>query len=174
VARRRHEKENHESDKAQLLKREIREASEILIRSQQTDERVLVTETVELSDCGHAVDRSQKKRYYAEMPAIIEQWQKRRVQPTERPDAKNDVKKQESGGSSCADDQGFRRSIGKEKRADSDKQHQIEHDSNDEHNIVDAFLAIPGNGLVLMAHGVSPEGRGCVVGFPDVLAVGHE
>jgi hypothetical protein len=122
VARRCHEEKNHESDKAQLLKGEIREASEILIRSQQTDERILITETVELSDCGYAVDRSQKKRYYTEMPAIIEQWQKRRVQPTERPDAEDDVEKQESGGSSRADDQGFGRSIGEEKRADSDKQ----------------------------------------------------
>ena len=79
------------------------------------------------------------------------------------------MEKQESGGSSRADDQGFRRSIGKEKRADSDKQRQIERDSSGQHKIVNAFLAIPGNGLVLMAHG-----RGCVVGFRDMLAVGHE
>jgi hypothetical protein len=84
------------------------------------------------------------------------------------------VEKQESGGSSRADDQGFRRSIGKEKRANSDKQRQIERDSSGQHKIVNAFLAIPGNGLVLMAHGVAPEGRGSVVGFRDVLAVGHE
>jgi hypothetical protein len=37
MARRGHEKENYQSEKAQLLKWEIREASEILIRSQQTD-----------------------------------------------------------------------------------------------------------------------------------------
>jgi len=84
------------------------------------------------------------------------------------------VEKQESGGSSRADDQGFRRSIGKEKRADSDKQRQIERGSSDQHKIVNALLAIPGNGLVLMAHGVAPEGRGCVVGFRDMSAVGHE
>src|SRR6266481_4883760 len=71
VARRCHKKKNHESEKAQLLKGEIREASEILIRSQQTDERVLVTETVELSDCGHAVDCSQQKGQNAEMPPVI-------------------------------------------------------------------------------------------------------
>jgi hypothetical protein len=174
MAGRRHEKKNHESEKAQLLKWEIREASEVLIRTQKTDERVLVTETVELSDCDHAVDRSQKKRYNAEMPAIVEQWQKRRVQPTERSDAEDDVKKQESGGSSRADNQGFRRRIGKEKRADSDKQRQIECDSGNQHNIVDAFLAIPGNGLVLMAHGVAPEGWGCAVGFRDWFGVDHE
>jgi hypothetical protein len=129
---------------------------------------------VELSDCGYAVDRSEKKRYYAEMPAIIEQWQKRRVQPTERPDAEDDVEKQESGGSSRADDQGFVRSIGEEKRADSDKQRQIERDSGEQHNIVNAFLAIPGNGLVLMAHGVAPEACECAEGFRDWFAVGHE
>jgi hypothetical protein len=107
------------------------------------------------------------------MPAIIKQRQKSRVQSTERPDAEDDVKKQESGGSSCADNQGFRRGIGKEKRADSDKQRQIERDSSDQHKIVDALLAIPGNGLILMAHGLAPERRGCVVGFRDMLAVGH-
>jgi hypothetical protein len=120
------------------------------------------------------VDRAQKKRGYTEMPAIIKQWQKLRVQPTERPDAEDDMKKQESGGSSRADNQGFRCSIGKEKRTDSDKQRQIERDSGDQHNIVDAFLAIPGDGLILTAHGVAPEGRGWVVGFRDLLAVGHE
>jgi hypothetical protein len=129
---------------------------------------------VELSDCDHTVDRAQKKRDYAEMSAIIKQWQKLRVQPTERPDAEDDVKKQESGGSSCADRQGFRRGIGKQKRADSDKQRQIERDSSGQHNIADAFLASPGNGLICMAHGVAPKGRGCVVGFRDMLAVGHE
>ena len=103
---------------------------------------------MELSDCDHTVDRAQKKRDDTEMPAIIKQWQKLRAQPTERPDAKDDMKKQESGGSSRADNQGFRRSIGKEKRADSDKQRQIERDSSGQHNIVDAFLAIPGNGLI--------------------------
>jgi hypothetical protein len=174
MTRRRHEKKNHESEKAQLLKGEIREASEILIRSQQTDERVPIPETVELPDCGRTVDRSQNKSEYTEVPAIIKQWQKRWVQPAERPDAEDDVKKQESGGSTCSDRQGFRRSIGKEKRADSDKQRQIERDSSGQHKIVNAFLAIPGNGLVLMAHGVAPEGWGCVVGFRDMLAVGHE
>ena len=84
------------------------------------------------------------------------------------------MEKQESGGSSRPDDQGFRRSIGKEKRADSDEQRQIERDSCGQHKIVNPFLAIPGNGLILMAHGVAPEGRGCVVGFRDMLAVGHE
>jgi len=174
MARSRHEKKNHQSEKAQLLKGEIRKASEILIRSQQTDERVLITETVELSDCDHTVDRSQKKGDYTEMPAIIKQWQKLRVQPTERPDAEDDVKEQESGGSSCADRQGFRRGIGKQKRADSDKQRQIERDPSDQHDIVNAFLAIPGNGLILMAHGVAPEGSGRAEGFPDWFGVGHE
>ena len=103
MARRRHEKKNHESEKAQLLKREIREASEILIRSQDADERILIPETVELPDCGHTVDRSQNKSDYTDVPAIIKQWQKRRIQPTERPDAEDDVEKQESGGSSRAD-----------------------------------------------------------------------
>jgi len=122
MARRGHEKKNYQSEKAELLKWEIREASEILIRNQQADEWVFITVAVELSDCNNTVDRSQKKRYDAEMPAIIEQWQKLRVQPTERPDAEDDMEKQESGGSSRADFQGYRRSIGKEKRADSDKQ----------------------------------------------------
>ena len=58
--------------------------------------------------------------------------------------------------------------------ADSDKQRQIERDSGDQHNIVNAFLAIPGNGLVLMGHGVAPEGSGHVVRFRDWFAVGHE
>jgi len=174
MARRRHEKKNHKSEKAQLLKREIREASEILIRSQDADERILIPETVELPDCGHTVDRSQNKSDYTEVPAIIKQWQKRRVQPAERPDAEDDVKKQESGGSSRADNQSCRRSIGKEKCADFDKQRQIERDSGDQHNIVDALLAIPGDGLILVAHGVAPEGWGCVEGFPDWFGVGHE
>jgi hypothetical protein len=171
---RRHEKKNHESEKTQLLKREIREASEILIRNQETDERIFIAKTVELSNRDHTVDRAQKKRDNTEMPAIIKQWQKLRVQPTERPYAKDDVKKQESGGSSCADNQGFRRSIGKEKRTDSDKQRQIERNSGDQHNIVDAFLAIPGDGLILMAHGVAPEDSGRAEGFPDWFGVGHE
>jgi hypothetical protein len=150
------------------------EGFEILIRNQQTDEWVLIAETVELSDRHHTVDHSQKKRYYAEMPAIIEQWQKLRVQPTERPDAEDDMEKQESGGANRADSQGYRRSIGKEKRADSDKQREIESDSRDQHNIVDAFLPIPGNGLILMAHGVAPEGCGCAAAFGDRFAASHE
>jgi hypothetical protein len=174
VARRCHEEKNYEGEKTQLLKREIREASEILIRSQQTDKGIFIPVTVELSDCGHTVDRAQKKRNNAQMPAIIKQWQKLRVQPTERPDAEDDVQKQERGGSSRADRQGCRRSIGKQKRADSDKQRQIERNSSDQHNIVSAFLAIPGNGLIPMAHGVASEGTGWVEGFRDVLAVGHE
>src|SRR6266404_3031848 len=174
MARRGHKKKNYKGEKAQLLKGEIREASEILIRSQQADERIFIPETVELFDCGRTVDRAQKKRDNAEVPAIIKQWQKRWVQPTERPDAEDDVKKQESGGSRRADNQSCRGSIGKEKCADSDKQRQVERDSGDQHNIVDAFLAIPSNGLILMAHGVAPEGCGCAVGFRDCLAVGQE
>jgi len=174
MARRRHKKKNYKGEKAQLLKGEIREASEILIRSQDAYERIFIPETVELPDCGSTVDRSQKKRNYTEMPAIIKQWQKLRVQPTERPDAEDDVKKHESGGSSCADRQGFRRGIGKQKRADTDEQRQIEGDSGDQHSIVDAFLPIPRNGLILMAHGVAPGVGRCVVGFRDMLAVGHE
>ena len=174
MARSRHEKKNHQSEKAQLLKGEIRKASEILIRSQQADERIFIPETVELFDCGRTVDRAQKKRDNAEVPAIIKQWQKRWVQPTERPDAEDDVKKQESGGSRRADNQSCRRSIWEEKRTHSDIQRQIERDSGDQHNIVDAFLAIPGNGLILMTHGVAPEGCGCAVGFRDCLAVGQE
>jgi len=94
---------------------------------------------VELSDCDHTVDRAQEKRDNAEMPAIIKQWQKHRVQPTERPNAEDDLEKQESGGSRRADNQGFRRSIGEEKRTHSDKQRQIERNSGDQHNIVDAL-----------------------------------
>src|SRR5258708_23868375 len=105
MARRRHEKKNHKSEKAQLLKREIREASEILIRSQQADERIFIPETVELPDCGRTVDRSQNKSDYTEVPAIIKQWQERRVQPTERSNAEDDMEKQECGGSRPADNQ---------------------------------------------------------------------
>src|SRR5215467_13471951 len=129
---------------------------------------------MELSERHHTVYRSQKKRYYAEMSAIIKQWQKLRVQPTERPDAEDDVKKQESGGSSRADSQGYRRSIGKENRADADKQRQIESDSGYQHNIADAFLPIPGNGLILMAHGLAPKGCGCAAAFGDRFGVGRE
>src|SRR5258705_1557496 len=174
MARRRHKKKNYKGEKAQLLKGEIREASEILIRSQQADERIFIPETVELFDCGRTVDRAQKKRDNAEVPAIIKQWQKRRIQPTERPDAEDDVKKQESGGSRRADNQSCGGSIRQEECADSDKQRQVERDSGDQHNIVDAVLAIPSNGLILMAHGVAPEGCGCAVGFRDWLTVGQE
>src|SRR5258708_11901731 len=151
MARRRHKKKNYKGEKAQLLKGEIREASEILIRSQDADERIFIPETVELPDCGRTVDRSQNKSDYTEVPAIIKQWQKRRVQPTERPDAEDDVEKQESGGSSRADNQRFRRHIGKEKRTHSDKQRQIERNSGDQHNIVDALLAVPGRCAVFVA-----------------------
>src|SRR6266481_5044761 len=103
MARRRHKKKNYKGQKAQLLKGKIREASEILIRSQQADERIFIPETVELFDCGRTVDRAKKKRDNAEVPAVIKQWQKRWGQPTERPDAEDDVKKQ--GGKKC--DGGF-------------------------------------------------------------------
>src|SRR6266481_4068002 len=174
MACRRHKKKNYKGEKAQLLKGEIREASEILIRSQQADERIFIPETVELPDCGRTVDRSQNKSDYTEVPAIIKQWEERRVQPTERSNAEDDMEKQECGGSRRADNQSCRGSIGKEKCADSDKQRQVERDSGDQHNIVDAFLAIPSNGLILMAHGVAPEGCGCAVGFRDWLTVGQE
>src|SRR5258708_18066086 len=103
MARGRHKKKNYKSEKAQLLKGEVREASEILIRSQDADERILIPETVELPDCGHTVDRSQNKSDYTEVPAIIEQWQKRRVQPEKRPDAEEDVEKQERRGARQAE-----------------------------------------------------------------------
>jgi hypothetical protein len=44
MAGRRHKKKNYKGEKAQLLKGEIREASEMLIRSQQADERIFVPE----------------------------------------------------------------------------------------------------------------------------------
>ena len=84
------------------------------------------------------------------------------------------MQKQESGGSRRADNQGFRRSIGKQKRTDADKQRQIERDPSNQHNIVNTFLAIPGDGLILMAHGVAPEGSGRAEGFPAWFGVGHE
>src|SRR5260370_790485 len=115
MACRRHKKKNYKGEKAQLLKGEIREASEILIRSQQADERIFIPETMELPDCGRTVDRSQNESDYTEVPAIIKQWQERRVQPAERPDAEDDVKKQESGGSRRAGNQSWRRSIRKQK-----------------------------------------------------------
>src|SRR5260370_186335 len=98
MACRRHKKKNYKGEKAQLLKGEIREASEILIRSQDADERIFIPETVELPDCGRTVDRSQNKSDYTEVPAIIKQWQKRRGHPTKGPNAGEEWRTKQMGG----------------------------------------------------------------------------
>ena len=42
----------------------------------------------------HGVDEREQKTGHTGMPAVVEQWQKLRIQPAKRTDAQNDVQEQ--------------------------------------------------------------------------------
>jgi len=86
VARRCHEKKKSRERESPAAEGEIREASEILIRSQQTDERALVTETWNCLIAATLWIASEEKGQNAEMGAGYKsKGKKLRVQPAERP-----------------------------------------------------------------------------------------
>src|SRR6266568_4354879 len=87
------------------------------------------------------------------MAAIVQQGKKSRIQSAKRPDAQNHVQKQQ--------------------RAQADEKCDIEHDCCENHNVVDALLAIPTNGLILVAHRVAPGGTEPRVGLFDFAETGH-
>src|SRR5205823_13705917 len=72
-----------------------------------------------------------------------------------------------------ANNQRLSRGIGKQQRAESDEKCDIENDSRENHNVVDALLAIPTNGLILVAHRVAPGGAELRAGLVDFGETGH-
>src|SRR5689334_8980288 len=81
VARRSHQKENHQSRRAELLEGEIGKTTISGVARQQTDNRVYVTERVELEEREYAVAESQHKHIDAEVPSVIQHRQKAIIQP---------------------------------------------------------------------------------------------
>src|SRR6266702_5769742 len=107
------------------------------------------------------------------MAAIVQQGKKSRIQSAKRPDAQNHVQKQKRRGACGANDQRLSRGIEKQQRAQADEKCDIEHDCCENHNVVDALLAIPTNGLILVAHRVAPGGTEPRVGLFDFAETGH-
>src|SRR5438132_2711555 len=153
-----HQKENDEREQSELLKRKVRQPSEIPVRSEKADDRILVAQTVELDDGKNAVNSAQKERCHAQMTPIIEKRQKARVQPTERSDAQNDVKQQKRCGTCSANDQCFGSRKRKQQISQCDKNSQIRRYSREQKKIVYALLPIPSDCLVLVAHDLAPIG----------------
>ena len=56
VAGRGHQKKNDECEQSELLKRKVCQTSEIPVRSEKADERILVAQTVELDNAKNAVN----------------------------------------------------------------------------------------------------------------------
>src|SRR5271169_2418328 len=95
------------------------------------------------------------------MAAVVQQGKKSRIQPAKRPDTQNHVQQQKCRRACAANNERFGRGVGKQQRAEADEKSNIEHDSREKNSVVDALLAIPSDGLILMAHGVLPDGSGC-------------
>src|SRR6266852_5662551 len=107
------------------------------------------------------------------MAAVVQQGKKSRIQPTERTDAQNHVQKQKSRGARGTDDQRLRRGIGKQRCTAADEKCDIEDDSRENHNVVNALLAIPTNGLILVAHRFAPGGTEPRARLFDFGETGH-
>jgi len=104
-----------------------------VIRSQQTDERVLNHRKL-WTACFFLIATTlwippRRKADYTEMPADIKQWQKLgsayRAADAPRGTSEGDRKEADPD---CEDSQGLRRGIGKQKRADTRNNAQIEVD----------------------------------------------
>src|SRR5216684_9326958 len=89
-----HEKKNQEGQKTELLEGEVGQAAEVLIRRQEADERVFISEAMKLNDRKDSVRCAQQKSDDSQMAAIVQQGKKSRIQPAKRPDAQNHVQKQ--------------------------------------------------------------------------------
>src|SRR6266702_6428988 len=107
------------------------------------------------------------------MAAVVQQGKESRIQPTERTDAQNHVQKQKRRGACGPNNKRFGRAIGNQQCAESDEKRDIESDSGKNHHVVDALLAIPTNGLILVAHRVAPGGTEPRVGLFDFAETGH-
>src|SRR5712692_5875263 len=169
-----HEKKNQESQKTELLEGEVGQAPEVLIRRQEADERVFISEAMKLNDRKDSVHCAQQKSDDSQMAAIVQPGKKSRIQPAKRPDAQNHVQKQKCRRAGGANNERFDRGIRKQQRAEADEKCDIEHDSREKHNVVDALLAIPTDGLILMAHGVVPEGTAYTADFCVFDGAGQE
>src|SRR6266849_560304 len=168
-----HEKKNQESQKTELLEGEVGQAPEVPIRRQEADERVFISEAMKLNDRKDSVYCAQQKSDDSQMAAIVKQGKKSRIQPAKRPDAQNHVQKQKRRGTCGPNNKRFGRGIGKQQRAESDEKRDIERDSCKNYYVVDALLAIPTNGLILVAHRVAPRGTEPRAGLFDFRETGH-
>src|SRR5216683_8323509 len=107
------------------------------------------------------------------MAAVVKQGKKSRIQPAKRPDAQNHVQKQKRRGACGPNNKRFGRGIGKQQCAESDEKRDIESDSGKNHHVADALLAIPTNGLILVAHRVAPGETELRAGPFDFGETGH-
>src|SRR6266849_2884582 len=169
-----HEKKNQESQKTELLEGEVGQAPEVPIRRQEADEWVFISEAMKLNDRKDSVYCAQQKSDDSQMAAIVKQGKKSRIQPAKRPDAQNHVQKQKCRRACGTDNERLGRGIGKQQRPEANEKCDIERDSGENHHVVDALLAIPTDRLILMAHGVPPEGSGGAAEFCGFAGAGQE
>src|SRR5271157_320665 len=107
------------------------------------------------------------------MPAVVQQGKKSQIQPAKRPDAQNHVQQLKCRRACAANYERFGRGVGKQQRAESYEKRGIERNSSENHQVVDALLAIPTNGLILVAHRVAPGGTELRAGPFDFGETGH-
>src|SRR6266702_786116 len=107
------------------------------------------------------------------MATVVQQGKESRIQPTERTDAQNHVQKQKRRGACGPNNKRFGRAKGNQQYAESDDKRYIERESRKNHHVVDALLAIPTNGLILVAHRVAPGGTELRAALFDFGETGH-
>src|SRR5215470_11283938 len=79
VACGRHQKQDHESGKSELLKREIAQAEKISVGDKEAHQGVFVAEAMELHYAERSMNESEQKRHDSEMASVVEQRKKTRV-----------------------------------------------------------------------------------------------
>ena len=71
---------------ARLLEREIRDAIESGIGRQHADQRIHITERMKLDHRKDSMSESQHEHRYAEMAAVVQQWEEPGIQSAQRSD----------------------------------------------------------------------------------------
>src|SRR5688572_14708267 len=148
-----HEKQDDQSQEAQRLEWEVRQAGEAGVAGEQAYERVEVAEGVELEQRQHAVAEAKHEGRDAEVAAIVEQRKEPGVEAAKRADAERDVQEQKCSCAEAADEQGLGSSVRMHNGADTDEEREIRCDAAEQDGVVEFLLPVPGNRPVACAHG---------------------
>ena len=153
MAGRCHEEEDKQGKEAQHLKGKIGQGIIMCIRQEQGEERIGVSQGMELNDTENPVNRCNQKHRYSQMASIVQQWQETIIQSAYGTDHKNHMQHQNCQSPCSPNDQSFKGNIWMKEdiaqhKYEYEYAHQQAHDP-----IISLLERVPTDGFVGESHG---------------------